>query len=101
MKKADFCLFLQDGRGQPQLPPPPLNYVNKQETTSLTESGLPRLACGLMFFRCFTAEKRHINRKMNKRGGENKSFLSMWVLFFSRSRRCWACPVGGIGNGGC
>lgn len=83
MKKADFCLFLQDGRGQPRLPPPPLNYVNKQETTSLTESGLPRLACGLTFFCCFTAEKRHMNRKMNKRGGENKSFLSMWVLFFS------------------
>lgn len=94
MKKADYCLFLQDGRGQPRLSPPPLNYVNKQETTSLTESGLPRLACGLTFFHCFTAEKRHINRKMNKRGGEN-SFLSM-CFFFQ-----WACPVGGIGNGGC
>lgn len=49
-EKADHCLFLQDGRGQPRLSPPPLNYVNKQETTSLTESGLPRLACGLTFF---------------------------------------------------
>lgn len=80
MKKAGYGLFLQDGRGQPRLSPPPLNYVNKQETTSLTESVLPLLACGLTFLHCFTAENRHLKRKMNKRGGEN-SFLSMWVLF--------------------
>lgn len=43
--------------GQPQLSPPPLNYVNKQETESLTESIAPHLARGLTFIHCFAAEK--------------------------------------------
>lgn len=92
MKKADYCLFLQDGRGQPRLSPPPLNYVNKQETTSLTESGLPRLPCGLTFFHRFTAEKRHINRKMSKRGGENGGFSACGFFFFLNPMlgvSCW------------
>lgn len=68
-KKTYYCLFLQDGRGQPQLSPPPLNYVNKQETESLTESVAPHLACGLTFIHCFAAERVFLSVAVEPDGG--------------------------------
>lgn len=65
------------GGGSTSFPLLPLNYVNKQETESLTESVLPRLVRGLPILCCFSAERRHmnLNEETGRRKPEAKGFL--------------------------